>query len=730
MPLQTLREFLRKLIVSMDAAVLAARNVLAGNVQSPAIEHAAATRRRSTAFPRFEARRLERRRVFAVDATFQAGLLHINISNGGMQDASLLADGSNFFVDTNANASLDGMELSGAIGDLQSVLVQGPGQQGNFFWGGDFRNAPLIPNGLAVDVSGVSGIHIASQWTAGRVQLAASDSVLFDSSIHVEKDLSVLTDQHGTIDDTANAKVTVDQDFFASAGGSIALSDSATNAWLVNGSATLYSDSSVQLGNGGDWDSASLSIKAMSANVHETNDVILFDHEIRGPYSLTTGGNVVFDGFSLFSSKVEVDSSGSITDLSGADVLIFGNLSLQSDQFITLSDSNIDAWAVTGTTKATAIGDVRLGDAGVWDSPRLEIVAANAWVTDIRSVAIGNTNIAGNYSLVSGGSAVIDGNVSVSGNWFLDATANSGSISDSTNVDVQVGGDLFFLAKGSVTLADTNPSSWVTQGQASVWTDGSVQLGSQGVWDSELLSVKSFNADIRERNEVTLFDHEIRGTYNLVAGGDVHFSSFNLFSSNVNIQSQGAIDDLLGTEILSFGAFLVTATGPIRLADSGSDAWFISGTARLNTPGVVELGQGGSWDSSRLEITAASAAVSDINSVTVGNSQLAGNYSLSAAGAATVDGTVNVNGNWNINANSITDSNNARVNVVGNAILQSTNAITLADTANASWVIGGTANLTTPSSVSLGQGGSWDSNRLEITAASATVTDINGVTIG
>ncbi|MEI8211653.1 MAG: hypothetical protein WCI02_05860, partial [Planctomycetota bacterium] len=713
MPLQFLREFLKKLVVSTDAALRAARLVLSEHFasQEPITNIAS---RRFSHFPGFEARRLERRRVFAVDATFQTGLLQINITNSGFQDANLLANGSHFFVDGNDNFLFDPTEVSGNISDLQSVLVRGPGQQGNFFWGGDFRTAPLqaiAPNPISVDAAGVAGVHIASQWTtSGNVSLHASDAVLFDSEIRIGGDLSVQTGTTGTITDTANAKVSVSSNFTANSGGSILLADQATNTWKVSGTSLLQSSSAIELGNGGSWDANQLGLVANSAFVKELNRVEWLDLNITHDLTLYASGNV--------------------SDAANATGHIGGDLGIFTSGSVRLGDTPASSWTTDGIATIYSQSNVDLGSAGLWDANQLSIKSLNATVRELNDITLFDHEIRGTYQLQAGHDVQVDGFNLFSGSVNISA---QGNLTDTAGVDVLVFGPTTLTASGPITLADAAGDSWAITGSANLQSASNVSLGRSGIWDSNELSIKALNATVREFNQVTIFDHEIRGPYQLTAGGNIVVAGFNLFSSTVDISSNGNLTDTANVDVLIFGVTNLRAAGFINLADNPGDSWAITGTARFNTPSNVSLGQGGAWDSSRLEINANNATVSDINGVTIGNSQVTGNYLLNAGGNINVDSTVNVNGNWNItttNASTITDSNSAIVKVLGNANLQSAGPITLADTANASWTIGGTTNLATAGNVSLGQGGSWDSSRLEMNASNATVTDINGVTIG
>jgi hypothetical protein len=73
--------------------------------------------------PKIEFRKLERRRVYAVDAFFSSGALSIEISGNTANQANLLSDGTEFFVDENNDLLYDPTELRGLVSDIESITV-------------------------------------------------------------------------------------------------------------------------------------------------------------------------------------------------------------------------------------------------------------------------------------------------------------------------------------------------------------------------------------------------------------------------------------------------------------------------------------------------------------------------------------------------------------------------------------------------------------------------------
>ncbi|MFN7628347.1 MAG: hypothetical protein ACK5PZ_16090, partial [Pirellula sp.] len=243
--------------------------------------------------------------------------------------------------------------------------------------------------------------------------------------------------------------------------------------------------------------------------------------------------------------------------------------------------------------------------------------------------------------------------------------------------------------------------------------------------------IEASNAVVSDVNNVSLGDHSIANGFSITSGGSISVDGNVIIGGNSQMIASGSITDTDVARVVVSGNALLQSGGDIALADTVNASWRIAGVTTVSTPSDVSLGQGGSWDSNRLLIEASNAVVSDVNDVTLGDHSIANNYSITSGGSISVDGNMIIGGNSQMIANgSITDTDAARVVVSGNSLLQSGGNISLADTPNASWRIEGVTTVSTTSDVSLGQGGSWDSNRLLIAASNAVVSDVNNVSLG
>jgi hypothetical protein len=443
---------------------------------------------------------------------------------------------------------------------------------------------------------------------------------------------------------------------------------------------------------------------------------------------MKSGGTISIDGTKTIGGNGQIVAMNSITDTDAAKVVVSGNVSLQAGGVIILADTPNASWRIAGVTTVSTPGDVSLGQGGSWDSNRLLIAASNAVVSDVNDVTLGDHSIANNFSMTSGGSISVDGTMTIGGNSQMVA---ANSINDTDAARVVVSGNASLQAGIAITLADTANAAWRIAGVTTVSTPGDVSLGQSGSWDSNRLLIAASNATVLDINDVTLGDHSIVNNYSMTSGGSISVDGTMTIGGNGKIVAVNSITDTGAARVVVSGDALLKAGGPITLADTANASWRISGVTNVSTPGDVNLGQAGSWDSNRLLVAASNAVVSDVNDVTLGDQTIVNNYSMKSGGTISVDGTMSIGGNGQmVAANSITDTDAARVVISGDALLKAGGPITLADTLNASWWIDGTTTVTTPSDVSLGQGGSWDSNRLLIAASNAVVSDMNDVTLG
>ena len=386
-------------------------------------------------------RRLEKRRVFAVDAFFVAGALDIQISNVGETNANLLADGSDFFVDNNNNRTFELGETRGSIADLQSVHAFSNDSIGKFFWIGDFSLAPLaIPLGAGdiVRTEGLSEVHLQAPFNAGgNVSLSALNTIDFDASIFVQGNLSATVSPSGTILDGPNADIHISGDAVLQSQNSILLGDEATASWSVVGLSNLVSQNDVQLGLVGNWDSANIRAIGNYITIVDHNAVSIVEIQSLGDFELTALGN--------------------ITDQSGSRINVGGSASIQGAS-IDLANDASDVLHVSGGVSLIATsGQITVESPGTVTLGNFSASGTSVTLFEDADTALASIQTPGPFSAIS-----------------------TGSITDIAGANVQAAA-MSLNAAGSILLADNANDTLRVSGIAELTSvSGSIELGRNG----------------------------------------------------------------------------------------------------------------------------------------------------------------------------------------------------------------------------------------------------------
>ncbi len=402
-------------------------------------------------------RRLEKRRVFAVDAFFVGGALEIQISNVGETNANLLADGTDFFVDNNNNLTFDLGETRGAIADLQSVHAFSNDSIGKLLWNGDFSLAPLamsLGTGEVVRTEGLSEVHLQAPFNAGgNVSLSALNAIDFDASIFVQGNLSATVSSGGTILDGPNAAITISGDAVLQSQNSILLGDQATSSWSVVGLTSVESQGDVQLGLVGNWDSTK--IRAIG------NDITIVDHNAVSIVEVQSSGDF------------ELTALGSITDQSGANINVGGMAVIQGAS-IDLANDASDILHVSGDVSLIATsGQISVASPG--------------------NVTLGDTSASGTSVTLFEDADLTLASIQTPG---LFSATSTGSITDIVGANVQAAA-MNLNAAGSILLADNANDTLRVFGIAGITsTSGSVELGRNGTVELSDVNVNATSGNI------------------------------------------------------------------------------------------------------------------------------------------------------------------------------------------------------------------------------------------
>ncbi len=504
-------------------------------------------------------RRLEKRRVFAVDAFFNLGALDIEITGVGQTNANLLSLGTDFFVDNNNNQSFEVGELRGAISTLQSVHVHSNDTIGKFFWGGDFSSAPLatpLGTGDVVRTEGIADVELQATFEAtGNVSLEVFDSIRFDSKVLVQGNLTANTIHSLEISDGPSALLTITGDASFQTNVNLTLADEASSSWQIGGLTKIVCLGDVELGLVGKWDSST-----MDANA---NNINIFDQSAISFKAIQSIG--------LF----HVTANGAITDEVGANIEVVGTASLTGTS-IDLADSasdrinvtgNVSFVATTGSVSIEAAGNVRLGEFAASGTSILLFEDADTSLSSIHSTGAFSATSSGSISTVTGSDIQVD-------SMALDAS-DSILLAEDANDNVSVTGHAFLVATNSIDVA----------------TPGSVNFGSVGLVGNQVV--------IYEDSETQLDGSQV-GTLFLQTRNLLTQSGMDTGAGTTALHATGSVDvSLLGSvgsiDLYRASSNPTTTISDGRLLDNRIDGLFtadgINGDFRLrNTSTAASIG--------------------------------------------------------------------------------------------------------------------------------------------
>ena len=664
-------------------------------------------------------RRLEKRRVFAVDAFFVGGALDIEVTSVGETNANLLADGTDFFVDKNNNLTFELGEVRGAIADLRSVNAFSMESIGKLFWKGDFSLAPLnmpLGTGEVVRSGGLSEVHLQADFNAaGNVGINAINTIDFDANIMIQGNLAATVSPMGSIVDDANADIHVLGDAVLLSHNTIRLADDATASWVVDGLTKVDSLTNIELGLVGSWDSVSLSATANDISVIELNAISIQSIHTLGDFELTASGSLndttnsslIVDGMAnLQGSSINLTNDAGDVLTIGSEASLtatLGSVSIGEPGTVTLGDVSASGTSVTLFEDADTIlmsiqttGNFSANSTGtITDLAGANIQAATMNLNAVGLISLADNatdvlKISGAVSLVSTTSSVTIsspgtvtlGDVTASGTnvtLFEDADTNLASIqtpgnfsATSTATITDVAGATILAATmnlnavGSILLADNAPGVLNISGAVSLLsTTSSVTIASPGT--------------------VTLGDVTASGTnVTLFEDADTTLATIHT-TGNFSATSTATITDVAGASIQA-ATLNLNAVGLMSLADNATDILNISGVVSLlSTTGSVTIASPGSVTLGDVTASGTSVTLFEDADTTLASIQTPGNFSATStatitdvAGASIQAGTLNLNAFGLI---SLADIATDVLNISGVvSLLSNTGSVTIAST--------------------------------------------------
>ncbi|MFK7817889.1 MAG: hypothetical protein AB8G99_04180, partial [Planctomycetaceae bacterium] len=502
-------------------------------------------------------------------------------------------DGDSVLLNSNAHSLAGAVQFAATAGTLSDVAVPnsvalnlgstavrgnlsasgaGVSDSGTLTVGGTASfTSTGIGNGIVLDeLASDFGTLVLS--SAGDASVVDANAVALGAS-SIGGHLSV--NAGGAITESGSLSVTGNATFVASNGSSILLS---TNTHTLTGT-VAFGASSGTLANVSITDSTAIDLTALELTGDLTVDALSITNsgalDIAGTSSFTANA-----GASIFLNAVGNDFTGSVSlaasgvgnlqdvSLTNANAVAIGPLTLNGALTVVAGGDITDSGdlVVAGASSFTAAmgSSVLLDSSGNQFDGTLDFAATTGsldrvQVTDTTAVDLASLSIAGDLTVVSGGTITDSGALSIGGNSsFTGAAGESVLLDDIGNV---FSGSVQFAASSgtllNVTLVDTTAVDLLA---STVGGDLVVVAGGTGITDSGAISVA--------------------GTITLTAntGASIVLDSLNTFSGAVSFQAAGVgnlanvtIVDTTGMDLQSLtldGDLSVTADGDVT--DSGN----------------------------------------------------------------------------------------------------------------------------------------------------------------
>ncbi|MEQ8847760.1 dockerin type I repeat-containing protein [Botrimarina sp.] len=429
--------------------------------------------------------------------------------------------------------------------------------------------------------------------------------------------------------------------------GSIVLADTPSDVFAWTGSfraaptgvGTSFAASAVQVGVGGTFSSTTLTF-----NAEGTVEVV---ERARPGSPAGALGSMTLAGAST-AGELEL-TSGSITDVAGAQVVVAGPAMFTADSNVLLADAPGESLIVARNADPAVAtfraGQVDLGRGGLFAADALNFTADLVTVNE----GVSGADARPGTRLVGINSA---GSLTV---------ATAGPLTDTGTTQVSVNGAAAFSAEGAISLAGgASPANSLTVGSNVSFVSGgsnpSIRVGVDAAGENAGATTSfgslRFNAP----------DGSVA-----IAEDDATLLSAASSAAGLTLRSAGAIDDATGSSITVSGGASLFAGGAIALADTQGDLLTVGGRVRLDGSSIAVGGEG--------VFSAGALWFQSPNSVSVRESSPARDplpgtelVASSTAGDLVL-----------ISAGPITDSPDASLVVTGDATLSAVGSITLAD---------------------------------------------------
>ncbi len=564
-------------------------------------------------------------------------------------------------------------------------------------------HATISGSSIAIDSIGAVNFGTLQFNSSGGVAIAEdSDTVLSGASTADQADLI----SAGSLTDATGATVAVTNDLSMAAAAAINLNDEASNALTVGGGATL-SGTAIAIGSPGAVNFGTLNFNSAGAvDISEDSATVL------------SGANTA--------NSLSLTSSGGISDAPATTLAVVNGSSLVAGGAISLADNAADQFVVGGLAAFQGTS-ITLAAAGVVNLGQLNFVATGGVdITEDSEMRLTGVNSAASASLASAGAIGDDPatSITISGNLAMTA-AGAVSLADNAGDVLDVGGNASFngttIALNSVGTVQLGSLTFNAPGAVFVAEDsatqlsgantaGSLQLISSGaVTDQAGTSVAVTGAALVQAGGAIVLadsggDNFAIGGNALLSGGSVAVGTGGAANfGTLTIQTSGSATVVEGSDTTFVGvnnaqSLQVTSAGAIT--DGAVTTWQVTNQATLSAAAGIQLNDqvgdvlnvGGDATFGGTTIIIGSAGAANFGSL---NFNSAGLVAVAEDSATLLRGSNTANGLVVLSAGTIEDAVGTSVVVTGNAFLQSSGTLQLADSATDDLAVSGQASFLT-----------------------------------
>ncbi|MFN5199559.1 MAG: beta strand repeat-containing protein, partial [Planctomyces sp.] len=395
-----------------------------------------------------------------------------------------------------------------------------------------------------------------------------------------------------------------------------------------------------------DTDRLTLSLGTAGQNivVQEADQLVLGSSTINGgSLTLTAGGAVTVDGTISNISSLNLNSSGSIRGMVGAELEVSGAAHL--------TGSSITLGTQPGET-------INFGSLQVTSTGAVSI-------TEDSSISLRGANTAGSLTLRTT-TTVADAGSSIAVTGDLQVEASSITLADSGQESLNVSGNALFTTStgGNIVVAAAGNAqfgsvTFQTDNSVSIAEDGDMQLS--GSSSAQSVTLNSSGA-ITDSGATLIVTGDVQLTGNGIALTNTVNEQINV-SGNVSFTSTGADITVGATGTTNFGSMTFTTTGSVSIAeDSSSDLVGNStgGSLTIVSSGTITDTTGGAASivlTGDASLTGANIVLGDNSG---DNISVAGNAVLSA----TSGGTIDVEATGAVNFGTLTFVSDSTVNII------------------------------------------------------------------